>query len=168
MRKLGFTLLIIGFLGLVLTFSMDTSVSSGIGGGRVHNIGLMNDKQNLLLVFAVLAIAGAIFAARGGAKTSETIVSTPALRKCPYCAESIQIEAKLCRHCGKDLERKPADPDPEVETLLTSLRSVGYVVDVIGNGRWRIASSSKQSLAYPTSKDELRAAAEGLLANVKR
>ena len=147
---------------------MDTSVSSGIGGGRVHNIGLMNDKQNLLLVFAVLVIAGAIFAARGGARASETTVSAGPLRKCPYCAESIQIEAKICRHCGKDLERKPADPDPEVEALLTSLRSVGYVVDVVGSGKWRIASSSKQSLAYPTSKDELRAAVDGLLAKTKR
>lgn len=29
-------------------------------------------------------------------------------RKCPYCAEYIKREAKVCRHCGRDVEPKEA------------------------------------------------------------
>lgn len=27
-------------------------------------------------------------------------------RKCPYCAEFILVEAKVCKHCGRDVEHE--------------------------------------------------------------
>jgi hypothetical protein len=59
MKRFGLILLIVGGLVLVTAFAMDTSVDTGAG-GRVHNIGLMNEKQNTLLLGAALAIVGSV------------------------------------------------------------------------------------------------------------
>ncbi len=65
MKKMGFVVLAIGILGLLFTLAMDTSVATGDFGRRVNNIGLMSDKQNLLIFFAVACVVGALFTASG-------------------------------------------------------------------------------------------------------
>ena len=45
-----------GVLLLVYALSMDVSVSSGFG--RVNNIGLMNDRQNYLIIAGIMILAG--------------------------------------------------------------------------------------------------------------
>lgn len=59
---LGQLLLIGGIVGALIVLQIDTSVSTGAG-SRVHNIGLMNQQQNYLIFFALLAIVGAILMA---------------------------------------------------------------------------------------------------------
>lgn len=35
-----------------------------------------------------------------------------AMRKCPYCAESVRREALVCPHCQRDLAAHPPEPLP--------------------------------------------------------
>lgn len=66
MRTLGIIILIIGIVLGIYALSMDTSVQVNYDGNsfglpeRVNNIGLMNTKQNLVIVAGVLAIIGTL------------------------------------------------------------------------------------------------------------
>ncbi len=57
--KLAWKALIgLGIFLVVLSFGMDTTVQSG--GGRVYNLGLQQDRQNLLILGSVLFLAGIV------------------------------------------------------------------------------------------------------------
>jgi hypothetical protein len=58
MKKIGFILMGIGSILLIISLFMDTSVSSGFG--RVNNIGLMQQQQNILFVAALMVIVGVL------------------------------------------------------------------------------------------------------------
>ena len=97
----GGLLLGIGLIGVLLALGMDTTVES-TGGTRVHNIGLMNQQQNFLIVCVVVALAGAILLMRGSGRQQPQSEMPPLAdgKVCPDCAETVKLDAKVCRFCG--------------------------------------------------------------------
>jgi hypothetical protein len=63
----GWILMGIGLFGLAWALQLDTSVASRYG-ERVHNIGLLNTKQNYVIAGGVVAIVGALLAGLGSRK----------------------------------------------------------------------------------------------------
>lgn len=106
MRVFGWIVAAAGVFALLYGLAMDTSVAT-VGGQRVNNLGLMRDAQNALIVGAVLLVVGVIMGTRKKAEPPPTTTEKRDFwleRKCPHCAEKILREAKVCKHCGRDVE----------------------------------------------------------------
>jgi len=65
LTRVGIVMLIVGLAWALNAMSTDTSVSTGEYGQRINNIGLMNDKQNHVIVGGIIAVIGAGLLAAG-------------------------------------------------------------------------------------------------------
>ncbi|WNF54039.1 zinc ribbon domain-containing protein [Pseudomonas sp. SG20052] len=101
MRNFGYFVLVVGMLCIVGALAMDVSVSAGAG--RVNNIGLMAERQNLILIGGLMLLVGVIMAI-AGKRQKEVIGSSNDGRACPICAETIKCAALKCKHCGSEVE----------------------------------------------------------------
>lgn len=65
----GFVLVAAAVVGGYTLFFFDTSVSIGFGNNRVHNLGLMQDRQNLLIAACAAAVVGTLMLLLGGSNS---------------------------------------------------------------------------------------------------
>lgn len=86
-------------LGIVLTFYGFVSLNS---------VRFEPSMVLTAIVFGLLAgAAGIVFLLTKSLPSSDSQVSST--RKCPFCAEQIQAEAKICRFCGKTMNEPSLD-----------------------------------------------------------
>ena len=133
LRGLGTLLLIGGVIGAIYFFAFfETTVGNNTFGGDidgrqfkgVHNIGLMGERQNgLLLSIAAAFLGGVLFCAgqfmiqQADAKLEESSSPSVALnlvppsqlpqpKLCPHCGKYYAQEAAFCPNCGQPLNPK--------------------------------------------------------------
>lgn len=82
----GVFIIALGVLGLFISFNMDTTVWSG--SSQVNNIGLMNDKQNYIIVSSLTLLIGVI--------VTIFLKSVELNQKeCPKCTEQVRESSDL-------------------------------------------------------------------------
>ena len=131
MKLFGALLCVASLIALFIGLSLDTSVGTGLG-SRVHNLGLMNEKQNLIIFGGAILIAGALLLALSGSNQGPVAQEEAGYRKCPSCAEFVRSEAKVCRYCQRDLpslSELTSQDDAERERLANAQGLEGEATD---------------------------------------
>jgi hypothetical protein len=106
MKINGSLLLWIGVAGTIYAFFMDTSVATL--NGRVHNIGLISERNIILAISLCMFFAGIILKTISKQNNNKEIKlreqqDVSDFRACPFCAELIKKKAIVCRYCNNKI-----------------------------------------------------------------
>lgn len=145
MRIFGAILAVVGLIWGIVAFNMSTSVETGgksfgssefsiyVPRQEVHNLALAERRRTHLMISGVLVVIGSILFGFGSVRKSSDVASSADTRKCPFCAELVKVEARICKHCQKDLP----EFTPEAVRQAGELESLH---DAAWNGNWATVS----------------------------
>ncbi len=68
-------------------------------------IGLFQPWHLLLILSIILSVSVVLAGTLLLLRAADGWRSTAGLKQCPFCAELIKQEARVCRYCGRDLEQ---------------------------------------------------------------
>ncbi len=124
-QRLGALLLLGGILGAAYYFfAFDTTVATGgdpilgqsSGGNRVHNIGLLVQRQNGLILSIAAVVVGAILFSVGHFISEQskqrTAAQPPQPKLCLHCGKYHAETSAFCAHCGKPISQTESEPTP--------------------------------------------------------
>ena len=86
-KGVGVIILVLGLFAVMLCMNMETSVETEFG-DRVNNIGLMNDKQNYLILSSLIVISGLLIFLLS--KDNSSTVNK--IQSCSHCKSEIELE----------------------------------------------------------------------------
>jgi hypothetical protein len=116
-KRVGAVLIVIGCIGLAVSWNMDTTLEAGgerIGSRefgvdvpktRVHNIGLMDERRNYMLLSALALVVGVITVGFGALAENQATASNRQVTgsRCPKCSGMLEGAPTVCMHCRTEL-----------------------------------------------------------------
>lgn len=98
------SLMVLVFIVVLVYF-----LPSIVAAGKKNNGGVLviNLFLGWTLVGWVVALAWAFTLSSGNEPNQAPVVATDPgpIKRCPFCAEDIKLDAIVCKHCGRDLPK---------------------------------------------------------------